>query len=225
MQYRTCKNGDECLHPDGPRLPLSEFYEHYDGYHNMCKACFKEYIKQYQNKPRQKAGNSIEGLVIWKLRSTGVYAAPGKCSEYRWVDVVARGCVRIEVKGSSRHRNGHYQWFIGPKKAREDERSDFVVLVMLDDAPSFFVFPSEHPAFYHQGGIPKRGVRYTPSANVYKASGVSLNDDLMEAHRDRFDLIDAKSQEIERALMDQITPFAIGRKAERLMQARQEVQP
>src|SRR3989304_7966081 len=98
---KTCKNGAQCLHPSGPHLPLSEFYQRAgaaDGYYTVCKFRKRQENKRYIPKSRHIASYESEAKAIGKLRSVGIYALPGKMSEWRSIDVVAWGCVRIEIK-------------------------------------------------------------------------------------------------------------------------------
>ena len=68
QMLKLCSRGDECAHPEGPELALSDFYNDKsakDGKQARCKSCFKAYAKKdkdriakYQNKYRD--ANSCE---------------------------------------------------------------------------------------------------------------------------------------------------------------------
>jgi len=47
---KKCSNGDRCVHPDGPILPLSEFHNNKrskNGKANICKRCNSAHMKEY----------------------------------------------------------------------------------------------------------------------------------------------------------------------------------
>ncbi len=66
--YKRCSRGDKCAHPNGPILPLAEFYKsrsEKDGHGHACKACRheynvktrdgrREYDRQYKDKNRER---------------------------------------------------------------------------------------------------------------------------------------------------------------------------
>lgn len=202
---KTCRRGEGCVHPNGPTLPRSEFYKlrgTRDGLQPICKECHKaECAVRYKKNPRQqwrnRAGSVTEKMTVDRLRSFGIYAAPGKCSEYTWVDVVAWGCVRIEVKHATLNKRGSYQFHMGYKRGEEKDRSDLVVLILLDLQPRFFVFRSSDPVFYHEDGTTKRSVNYAPDGNgPKKAQGVSLATEIMSEAEDRWELVEEKRQEV-----------------------------
>lgn len=211
-QVKTCCRGDDCVHPDGPTLPLTEFYKRRgskDGRESLCKPCRLKYGRDNQHLNtlachREHPMNPNEALVIDRLRSFGIFASPGKSSIYRWIDVVAWGCVRIEVKASTLHKNGMYQFGIGRgKHGKEKDRSDLVVLVALGDEPSFHVFPSDHPVFYHPNGSPKSAVSYATRGNPPKSGrGVVLNSELMAQAKDRWELVGQRALEISNELRE-----------------------
>lgn len=209
-QYKTCIRGEKCIHPDGPTLPLTEFYKQRgarDGLSPVCKECKKKESALYTKKrgqKRGKAGHPSEKLVIDRLRSFGVYAVPGKSSEWHWIDVVAWGCVRIEVKAASVNARGVFTFNMGKKRGKEKDRSDLVVLVMLyDEDPRFFVLESAHPVFYHPDGRPKLGVGHATNGGTPKnGHGVVLNAELLSASEDRWELVEERRLEIAREVRE-----------------------
>lgn len=211
-QFKTCNKGEDCVHPNGPTLPPSEFYKlrgTRDGLSPICKECKKAYSKARKKQTpqlsrRDKAGHPSEQMVIDRLRSVGVYAAPGKSSEWNWIDVVAWGCVRIEVKAASVTRHGTFLFNMGKKRGKEKDRSDLVVLIMLYDEDSrFFVFKSTHPVFYHADGRAKRGVAYCTNGGTPKTGrGVTLSAELMSQAEDRWGLVEQRRLEIAREVQN-----------------------
>lgn len=191
-RFKTCSSGDDCKHPHGPVLPEYEFYDHM----GMCKACQVARAKTYTKYGKDESSEPGELLVINKLRSLGIYAAPGKASEFSRLDVVAWGCVRIEVKTAKVGISGRFHFGMGhKKKGKEYERSDLVVFVCLDDPISYHVFPSEHPALYHSDGRAKKSIAYSPSAK-FTHSSPGLDNDNMSYYQNAWDQIEAIRQSV-----------------------------
>lgn len=193
-QYKNCKNGTNCLHPDGPYLPLSEFYQRVgaaDGYYTTCKKCYRSIARNYKSKPRGVASWSSEARAIDKLRSLGIYAAPGKTTEWPKIDMAAWGCVRIEVK-TAKMVNGNFRFELGHKTAERWKAHDLVMLVCLwpDGDPSYHIFDINDPVFW-RGGQLKSGVQYRVNGKHRKKRWYeTMTVEKMEAHRDNWQLIE-----------------------------------
>jgi hypothetical protein len=207
MVEKLCISGTNCKHPDGPLLPLSEFYKHRpaaDGLFPYCKECKKVLTRQQNAHCKNESTNIGEKLVIERLRSLGIYAVPGKSSEWFWIDVVAWGCVRIEVKYAREH-NGAFKFSIGHKDGLEKERSDIIVLVCLDNTyTTYHVFKSDHSVFYHKDGIAKQGVVYTPFAKFKHTDCLTLDNNLMLAHQEQWNLIEEHRTAVSKQLQESI---------------------
>ena len=57
MDTRTCRLGKDCLHPNGPTLPITEFgnkSSNKDGYCTLCKVCNRARIKKWQQDNKDK---------------------------------------------------------------------------------------------------------------------------------------------------------------------------
>lgn len=194
-KYRLCNTCKQ-------EKPLTEFYER----QTRCKPCMYLVNKERgrQKSPRAKLDTIFgsEGMVINELRKRGIPAYPGKSVSYAHVDVVAWGCVGIEVK-SSRY-DGGYQWGFSSRQ-RAELQSDVIVLVTLDDEPQFYVFPSNHPVFYRDGRR-KSGVTYLPYEHAQKRKDIRpmLIED-MEQARGRWELVQTCRNEFSHALMNGVT--------------------
>jgi hypothetical protein len=199
---KACSSGENCKHPHGPHLTIDDFYFRQNGvrYPN-CKECHKAQTKLQRVLPRDESGNSGELLVINKLRSLGVYAAPGKSSEFKWLDVVAWGCVRIEVKTATLNSQGAFHFGMGDKREKEKERSDFVILVCIDIPLSYHVFPSNHAVFYHSDGRAKKSVQYAPEASHHKKPN-SLDNETMARYMNRWYPIETRRREISAEMFE-----------------------
>ncbi len=176
---------------------ITEFSKrsHRNTVHTSCKECRRKKSKQYGHKHKTVEGNDGEKLVKAELLKHGIYAAPGKCSEFKNQDLVAWGCVRIEVKTSQLHsrkqNSDSYQFDLGDDKTKFN-RTDIVVLVCMDTI-SFHVFESNHPTFYH-GGVLKKSVMYIPEPKHVKYPDRVLTKDMMENAQNKWEIIEEYRQ-------------------------------
>lgn len=189
----------------GIEKPVNDFYvvSGTERYYDSCKECYKTRQRKAKYSPKTRAGHDGERLVINQLRSMGIYAAPGKSSEYRYVDVVAWGCVRIEVKYSSL-AGREYHWRFSNKQSKEGFRADIVVLVTADNQDNnFYVFLAEDQIFRRPDGKMKQGIEYTLNARVYPARfGESLTKELLAQHKDAWHLIEQQRLVIAKMYQD-----------------------
>ena len=71
-QFKVCKSGKDCVHPDGPRLPATtiHFFKLQKGYSARCKKCMNAISKTQREKQRKSTNGyiyfiqSVEGLYI-----------------------------------------------------------------------------------------------------------------------------------------------------------------
>ena len=187
----------------GQRKPLNEFYIRKSGTpYAYCKDCQKLRAKTQTFKPREVPGEPGEADVIAKLRSVGIYAAPGKSSEWRNLDVIAWGCVRIEVKFSSLS-DGQFRFTITNRDKARWLRADVVILVCeWECEKTYHLLPSDHPAFYINGNL-KGGASYAiaPQRRVHK-DRVILTHSVMTTAMNDWGLIEAARQKVIGYLLD-----------------------
>ena len=185
--------------------PVSEFYTLSSGaLQNRCKKCHGIVNSQYPPRPKTDTGNEHEQAVISLLLSNGIYATNGKSSAFKWVDVVAWGCVRIEVKSSAEIATGYYHFSFSPGQQRKGFKSDLVIIYTQGDYP-ISIFPASHPVFYKPSGKLKSAVSWKPRMRHTKSpvGTVVLNDTLMRNYQERWDLIeDVRQQKILEMLED-----------------------
>lgn len=187
----------------GQTKPLTDFHAHpgtKDGHLSTCKVCKNIQQKQYAVVPREISGNPGEMLAADRMQALGIFAITGKMSRWIKQDLVAWGCVRIEVK-KSREFGGKFI-FKFDNQARKDNGAHLVILICdpIDGEPTFHVFPATHPVFYRTGSKRgskvsptgrKTGVEYNPQATCRKNTyGVPLTPALMEAHQDKWELVE-----------------------------------
>jgi len=158
----------------GEEKPLTEFYVKLNPrsktHWKVCKPCWIDrsntrdkqvgHTRRVSDRitPRIKA----DGDVINTLHSLGIWATPGKASIYPHVDVVAWGCVRVEVKSAARNYKGFFSFRFSARQVREGVKADLIVLVLKhDSAETFHVFPASHPVFYNESGL-RSSVAYIP---------------------------------------------------------------
>lgn len=198
---KVCIRGARCVHPDGPELPatLEYFYRQRssrDGLQPSCKECIKANTRRNyarNGNKSEKPSNTGEWLVKSHLRSLGIFAEKGAGGHHKYVDLVAWGCVRIEVKTSTLI-NGRFQFSIG-RRANSFHGHDLVILVCKwpDDQATYHVFRPDHPVFYKSRGQLKRGVIYNPTPQHRHndgLNGMTLSAEIMAEHQDRWDLIE-----------------------------------
>lgn len=184
---RTCKQ----------EKPINNFYDtlgRRDGKSSDCKECVKAvHKKNYKAKDRRdtRSGRQTENRVIEQLCSIGIYSVSGKASGYKWCDVVAWGCVTIEVK-TAPLSDRQFQFSFTYTQVKRGIQAKIIMLVCdYGGYQTFHLFPSSHPVFY-QNGILKHGVTYTPHTPSPKLNrvGVSLNDKVMTEFQDNWELIE-----------------------------------
>lgn len=165
-----------------------------------CKDCMKERSRITHARPINEAYHAAENIVIRKLRDEGIWAQPGKAIASAYVDVVAWGCVRIEVKYSRKTVTAsgavQYKFDTTARQRQRHMLADVVILVCDtgDESYSFHVFTSSDPIFYRDGQL-KVGWTYTPEqyrkkAPTNGAARQSITDAVMLAAQDRFEMIE-----------------------------------
>lgn len=187
----------------GENKPLPSFYKHPTGKYgrsHICKECQRVLSRKNKKVDSGKSGVESQQIVMDRLRSLGVYSCPGKDSEFKYIDVVAWGCVKIEVKtGWSSEDNPHKIQFGLKGSITQNHRglkhSDIVVLCDLtDDEHVFYVFPANHNIFYHPNGKVKTGIVYNRMPTSRHKDSSSPTNEIMTQHVDRWELIEEKRQ-------------------------------
>lgn len=195
---------------------LDEFYTHSsgkDGHMNTCIECYKQQQKDrrkrpdYHKKSKNEAQTETEGLVIARLFREGIFAAPGKSSQWHWIDVTAWGCVKVEVKSSNLMGSG-YQFMFTPKQISKQFQSDIICLLCMNgNDVSYHLFPSDHQVFFLPNGKRKRGLGYDPLSTIRKNGyrfGISLDTPLMNQHKDNWSLIETVRNRIQLEIRNEV---------------------
>lgn len=211
--HKECLSGDKCIHPSGPILPLDQFYKHpgtIDKREPRCKACKrvqqKQYRQSYTRTDRTEGAHIGETLALKLMSSIGVYAVPARLSVHKFVDIIAWGCVKIEVKTSTVEADGRCQFnFTSQTYAGNDLHGDLTLLIPVKpdgSAVSYHLFPSDHPVFFKADGKRKRGVQYIPNPKKSRhAGGIRLTKDLMQSYQNAWHLLEAERLRYAHAVM------------------------
>ena len=160
-------------------LPLSDFYKrkNSDSYVSECKACMKLRSKNQSNtgKDYLVPRATTEITAIDYLKSKGIPAVPGKALHHSHVDVVAFGCVEIEVKYASLKFQRSIEKFCFSASPSQQENGFRAQVVMLicdykNGMMSYHFFDAKHPVFYMKGRM-KTGFTFTPGMYEAKKHG------------------------------------------------------
>jgi len=181
--------------------PLTDFYGSpgsKDKHAIICKECAKAYFRQSyptlnRNQRDSASGRPTENFVISKLRSLGIFATSGKASEFKWCDVVAWGCVTIEVKTSALPKDKKFKFNFTPVQQKRGIQAALMLLVCdYGNVATFHMFPSDHPVFYHSDGTLKKGLGYTPGTLSQKmlTNNIALTKTLMTQYENNWGLIE-----------------------------------
>lgn len=194
----------------GQLKPLTEYYRRAGSHLTMswCKVCHIERGKKQNRVAKHIPAAPAERLVLDKLIKQGIYATSGKLTPFPYVDIVAWGCVRVEVKSATlRSNHGYamrYQFAFTAHQQIYGFQADIVILVCLNGdkaEDTYHVFPVDFPIFYFKGVL-KSGVGYSPQRKKKERTKIrpSLSKQIMDDHQDAWHLIEEKRLEISQRL-------------------------
>lgn len=171
---------------------MAEFYRRKSKgalYHSWCKNCMKALSKGVSDASQTYLvpAYASETMLIEALRKQEIAAYPGKSMSYAHVDVIAWGCVGIEVKRSVLKMPAGYTWSFSPQQ-KQTLQADIIALIADQD---IYLFPANHPAFYRDGQR-KDAVCYLPEKmRKYRASTrTTLTDNEMAKALNAWHLIE-----------------------------------
>lgn len=175
------------------------FYKRGKYLHNECKSCFREKRKGYRPKP--EAVHEGEILAIKRLMADGIFATSGKSSQWgKFIDVVAWGCIKIEVKHATIDNRGRWQWTFASTINETTQPPDFILLIgqYKDGNLDYHLFPANHPVFF-KNGKRKTGIMYQVESTQRnkRQHYVTLTPQIMRDYQDAF-------HQIETARLDKI---------------------
>jgi hypothetical protein len=180
-------------------LPLSDFYSNpqsKDRHTYLCKECHKIKTSEYKH-VRGETQIESHNLLIDELGYHGIYACPGSASNFKYVDIVAWGCIQIEIKAAS-NTNGSFKFGFTPDQCNGKLKADIIVLVcMSETSNSFHVFMPNDQVFFLRDKTRKTGIVWSPgsSRRNTRFSNDQLTDDIMRKSRDAWWLIEIARRE------------------------------
>lgn len=164
-------------------------------YWNRCKACYDPIRKSRENVRNTKDEMTLGGLpeeraLIKSLSQRGIFVTNGRSSQFSNVDLVAWGCVPIELKTAAMMKTGHYIFKFSPKQCKHGLHDGLVALRFAGDI-SYFVFRSDNLMFYEHGEL-----RHSISFVGNPPTRFNVDPLEMIEARDNWQLIETKRLEI-----------------------------
>jgi len=195
---------------------LSEYYTRSGLPHlhlKMCKACYRELGRSqvHSSADRRRAVVQSEKEVIEILKGQGIPALPGKALGHQYADIIAWGCVLIEVKYSRIRNNNLFIFSFSPQQRNYSIRGDLVVLVCdYGDKITHHVFLSSDPVFYFKSGSLKPSTCYMPYAKQRRnfANRITLMPEYMEAHQGKWDMVEDVRLNVKEFLLTESASLA-----------------
>lgn len=181
------------------KKPRSEFYTRSGNPHLIlagCKVC-----RAREGRTKRSLGYKIGALEIavpseaWaisRMAEYGIPALPGKALVHSHTDVVAWGCVQVEVKSSLANNAGRFNFGFTPKQVSERILGDVIVLICnYGVRKTFHVFEPDEEFFFISQGRRKSGVCFMPEQNapIRHFTRKILTQTKMDAAEDRWSLI------------------------------------
>jgi hypothetical protein len=149
--------------------PLSDYYVYPNGHHyTRCIKCQKAYTHSVTRKGSMPHEHEL--LCLAYLHSFGIPAMEGKYikhPDYKHIDLVAFGCIRIEVKQANTENK---IWF--SVRQRENFRSDVVIVRTVEN--TYHIFPPDFHEFIRKS----KGRRYV--SVKLSSVGLLINQDNIE---------------------------------------------
>lgn len=186
--------------------PLSEFYimSSNGKPSNLCKGCSKERTSIRQ-KQKLAFGCDHERKTIEVMKTNGIYAQHGREVKLMpHVDIVAWGCVPVEVK-LAQGGAGHWAFHFSGLQQRRGILGKLIVLIIPYEPDwSYYVFDVNKSAFYRNGKL-KTGVTYTENPTCRKRGNPLYKSD-MDIALNRWELVEVKRQEYIAELLQMSVP-------------------
>lgn len=172
---------------------------------SWCKDCMKALSKTQTYTPKSlKVPNVGEAKAIAYLRGHGIPASGGKhIDTVTWLDVLAWGCVRIEVKYSKTNKQGLWSWMMYSVNDKEITGTlpHLILFIGEDvrtDEAKFYFFDANHPILFNEEtGKRKVNVTY----NYQSPDG--LHHDVFKRHENALALVETFRLQISQSLTGQ----------------------
>ena len=184
--------------------PLAEFYIRsgisnpieLGHYTSECKTCMSDRNKYAKTLDATEPRAFTEVLGINYLKKHGIPCLPGKAVSFSHVDIVAFGCVEIEVKFSRLDFIGgayRFKFTSSPKQVQRGYLADAILLICeySKENTTYHVFDVNHPVFYINGHV-KNGMNFMPGATEALKHGnnrVVMTQPIMDEHQDNIEFL------------------------------------
>jgi|GEM_PF-6933178 len=166
---------------------------------SYCIECFKKRSAEQNLVPRHISTVESERKLIEHLATFGIPALPGKALAHAYADVVAWGCVLLEVKAAQ--LVGRFHFGFTPVQQILGLRGHLLVLVCdYGDKETFHCFDAKDARFYHPSGMLKTGTTYTPNRKNAGKTAVFTPDGMQESE-DKWELIEDQRQRVRLSLL------------------------
>lgn len=174
-----------------------------------CKECMRLRSKRKPYVPKNP--NTLvhsEALVINELRRNGIFAVTGKSVNAKHVDVVAWGCVQIEVKYSRLAKNGNRRAFVFDFSPPQRKRGLLALVVVLvcdygSGRVDYHVFDATDSIFYDSGQL-KAKITFEPGRTRSRYHGYEqLTQSIMDDHKNMWGIIASRFGNISTELTRQ----------------------
>lgn len=164
-------------------------------FQSWCRKCVEE-----ESKHPNKKGDPYENAVLAKLKQLGIWAVRGKDISNQYIDVIAWGCVRIEVKSATLQKNQFSFAFTLRQQAREVENDIYVLVCRWGDHESYHVFLADSP--YISTNISKGRIVYAPNRKYRRLTRNPhpITPEVMNQSLERWLLIEKMRIEISQRL-------------------------
>ena len=184
---RICKN----------EKPISEFYEHMGTWDYYCKTCKIERQKG-NGKNRFDPTEPSSNYAMEILHQQGIIVAAGKQSNHRYLDLIAWGCVKIEVK-YAKESDHEFQFMITKKQSANGLTADLVFFICEYENGdiTYHLLPVNHPVITRSIKEHRRAIIYTPyhKKHIKINSGKTmLTKSIMNYYQDAWGLIEMVRQ-------------------------------
>lgn len=186
----------------GVEKSLASYYRWHSNnkYMPYCKKCHQKRTKRETPIPADTCGVAHQNDLIHILRGMGIYASPGKSSEYAHADVVAWGCVRIEVKlGEACEQSNPHIWKFRftRKQANGGMVADLIAFMCPDGyntgGYTCYLIEPTCAEFYRDGKFkPALTVNIGTHRKFRRDGRQSLSPQLLNSHRDNWQVIEQK---------------------------------
>lgn len=176
--------------------PLSDYYIQTSNRKPApnCKSCHIERNRTYRQRSASEPSRVSEQIVVDEMRRNRIYACMGRETAFPYVDAVAWGCVRIEIKTGEFRHSGKGLWVFRFTNAQIERgiQGDAVVLVVpYKSGNEYHIFKSDHPLFYSTDGKLRRRIGIVPTSNYVN----SWTPEFMH-HKNAWGIIEDCRQEI-----------------------------